>query len=108
MTNNVWNIHINGTVDKAIWSRQQFMTPNYVMNNFSIAKNSYYHLSLIWVGFLEFVCGGGGLKITPCMKPVRIKLETWNLIRKYTHIYEVLANMPFSTKNPLILLMSAK
>ena len=52
------------------------MTPNYVMNNFSIAKNSYYHLSLIWVGFLEFVCGGGGLKITPRMKPVRIILET--------------------------------
>ena len=38
--NNVWNIHINGTVEKAIWSRQQFMTPNYVMKNFSIAKNS--------------------------------------------------------------------
>ena len=43
--------------------------------------------TLIWVGFLgvSFKVGWGG-KITPCLKPVRIKLETSNLARKYTPI----------------------
>ena len=50
--------------------------------------------------------GGGDGKITPCLKRVRILLETWNLVRKYTYIY-ILRNIPFSTKIPLILLMSA-
>ena len=49
-------------------------------------------LTLIWVGFLGVrfeVVGGGGGKITappPCLKPVRIMLETLNLPRKYTFI----------------------
>ena len=40
-------------------------------------------LILIWVGFLgvRFEVGG---KITPCLKLVRVMLETWNLARKYT------------------------
>ena len=48
----------------------------------------------IRVGFLRvhFAGGGGGEgagvrgKITPCLKLFRIMLETWNLVRKYTHI----------------------
>ena len=45
-------------------------------------------LTLIWVDFLgvRFEVGGGGVKITPCLKPVRIMLETSNLARKYTPI----------------------
>ena len=35
-------------------------------------------------------CGrGDGGKITPCLKPVRIMLETWNLIRKCIHIWRL-------------------
>ena len=34
-------------------------------------------------------------------------LETRNLVRKYTHIYVVLENIPCSTRIPLTLLMSA-
>ena len=42
----------------------------------------------MWVGFLgvRFEVGGGGGKITPCLKPVTITLETSNLARKYTPI----------------------
>ena len=43
-------------------------------------------LTLIWVGFLGVHFEGGGGKITPCLKPVRIMLETSNLARKYTPI----------------------
>ena len=46
-----------------------------------------YHLTLIWVDFFGVhfeVGGGGGCKITPppCLKLVRIMLETSNLARK--------------------------
>ena len=42
----------------------------------------------IRVGFLggSFSDGGRRGKINPCLKPVRIKLETWTLVYKYTHI----------------------
>ena len=47
-------------------------------------------LTLIWVGFLlvrfDVYRGGRGGKITPCLKLVRIMLETSNLVRKYTRI----------------------
>ena len=46
------------------------------------------YLTLIWVGFLGVrfeLVGGGGDKITPpCLKLIRIMLETSNLQRKYT------------------------
>ena len=47
-------------------------------------------LTLIWVGFLG-VCfqvgmGGGGENYLPCLKLVRVMLETSNLARKYTSI----------------------
>ena len=44
-------------------------------------------LILIWVGSLgvRFEVWGG--ETTPCLKLVRIMLETLNLARKYTHIY---------------------
>ena len=49
-------------------------------------------LTLIWVGFLgvrfELEGGGGGkLPPTPCLKLVRIMLETSNAARKYTPIF---------------------
>ena len=45
-------------------------------------------LTLIWVGFsgVRFEMGGGGVKLSPCLKLVKITLETSNLTRKYTHI----------------------
>ena len=61
------------------------------------------HLTLIWVGFLEvrFEVGGGG-KITPVLKLVRILLETWNLARKYARI----CRLRKYTEAFLIMLMS--
>ena len=61
-------------------------------------------LALIQVGFLggRFEVWRGG-KITPCLKPVTIMLETSNLTRKYTPI----CNFRKYTSVPLILLMSA-
>ena len=47
-------------------------------------------LTLIRVGFLGVlleVGQGGGGKITPCRKLVRIMLETSNLARKYAAIF---------------------
>ena len=44
----------------------------------------FYLLTLIWVGSLGLCFRGGGY--FPCLKIVRIMLETWNLIRKYKHI----------------------
>ena len=44
-------------------------------------------LTLIWVGFLGVrfaVVVVGGKISPPCLKPVRIMLETLNLARKYT------------------------
>ena len=52
-------------------------------------------LILIWVGFLVFFWGDGGSeegeggKFTPCLKLVRIMLETWNLVYKYTHTFSL-------------------
>ena len=47
-------------------------------------------LTQIWVGFLgvcfEVEGGDGGGKITLCLKLIRIMLETWNLVHKYTGI----------------------
>ena len=63
------------------------------------------HLTLIWVGFLEVrfeVGGGGGGKITPVLKHVRILLETWNLARKYARI----CRLRKYTEAFLIMLMS--
>ena len=49
-----------------------------------IATKLPHTLSLIWVGFLgvRFEVEAG--KITPCLKLVRIMLETSNLARKFT------------------------
>ena len=62
------------------------------------AKSS---LSLIWVGFLEVLLLGG----LPCLKRVTVRLESPNSGRKHTYV--VLENILFSTKTPLILLISA-
>ena len=46
-------------------------------------------LTLIRMGLLAVlfvVCFGRG-NITPCLKPVSIMLEEWNLIRKYAHTF---------------------
>ena len=48
-------------------------------------------MQLLTLISLDFVrgsfWGGEEGKITPCLKLVRIMLETWNLLRKYTHIF---------------------
>ena len=43
----------------------------------------------------RFEVGGGGGLVTNMLK-------AWNLVRKYTHTYVVLENIPFSTKALLI------
>ena len=55
------------------------------------------------MGFLIGSFWGGGRKVTPtpCLKLVRIMLETSNLARKYTQLCS-LENIPFSTKALLI------
>ena len=64
-------------------------------------------LTLVSVGFsgIHFALGGG-LKLPPVknLLELRYKLEIWYVS---THTYVVLENIPFSTKNPLILLISA-
>ena len=47
---------------------------------------------------------GGGVKL-PYLKPVRVMLETSNLVHNYAHV--VSEKIPFITKTPLILLISA-
>ena len=47
-------------------------------------------LTLIWVDFLGVLFemeGGGGVKLPPCLRLVKITLETSNLTRKYKHIF---------------------
>ena len=56
---------------------------------------------------VRFEVRAGGSKTTPCLKLVRIMLESSNLAGKYTHTYLVSENIPFSIKALLILLMSA-
>ena len=55
-------------------------------SNFTV--NLIAFLTLIWVGFLgvRFEVDGRG-KTTPCLKPVRIMLQTSNLARMCTPIY---------------------
>ena len=63
-------------------------------------------LTLIWVGFLGVRFQVGRDKIILCLELVRIMLETWILYIS-THEYMLSENIPFSTKNLFILLMSA-
>ena len=46
-------------------------------------------LTLIWVDFLGVLLEmeGGGVKLPPCLKRVKITLETSNLTRKYKQIF---------------------
>ena len=81
-------------------------------NNFCLKHGLYllriiFRLTLIWVGFLgvRFARVRVG-KITSLLKLVRIILETWNLVRTYTHISSF-KKVSFNTRNTLILLMSA-
>ena len=46
-----------------------------------LCKELFLPLTIIWVGFLG-VHFEGGSKIIPCLKPIRIMLETSNLARK--------------------------
>ena len=46
-------------------------------------------------GFLGFVLRWGEVKLPPCLKLVRMMLETLNLARKYNP-YVILGNIPFS------------
>ena len=57
---------------------------------------SMYNLTLIWVGFLGVGFEVRGSKITPCLKPVRIMLETWQIWHVSTHPYVLSENIPFS------------
>ena len=48
------------------------------------SESAYNPLTLIWVRFEV----RGGVKLPPPnLKPVRITLETWNLVRKYKYIF---------------------
>ena len=39
------------------------------------------------MGFLGFYIDGGGVKLSPCLKLVRIMIEAWKLMDRYTHIF---------------------
>ena len=75
-----------------------------------ISHLDYFHATVLNVfnpnlgGLFRGSFWGVGVKTTPCLKIVRVMLETWNLVWKYTHM--VSENITFSTKIPLILLMS--
>ena len=63
-----------------------------------------YDLTLIWVDFLVVRFEVGWVKVHPCLKLVRVMLETWNLVRNYRHIWSF-RKYTFCTKNPLILMI---
>ena len=82
-----------------------------IMNLFiTLKKVALAILTLIRVGFLwvRYTVGGrgGGVKLPPCLKLRRIMLGTLTLVCKYTHLCRVW-KLCFSTKTPLVLLMSA-
>ena len=57
-------------------------------------------------GLFRGLFRGGDGWISPCLKLVRIMLETWNLVHKYTHIYSFRKKI-FCTKGFLISVMPA-
>ena len=48
--------------------------------------NNHFYLNPIWLGSLGVRFEVGGVKL-PRLKLVRIMLETWHLVRKYTHTH---------------------
>ena len=48
--------------------------------------NIYIEIGWRWHG-VQFEVGGRWGKMTPFLKLVRIIIETWNFVRKYTHIF---------------------
>ena len=57
-------------------------------------------------GLFRGLFQGGDGWISPCVKLVRIMLETWNLVHKYTHIYSF-RKKTFGTKGFLISVIRA-
>ena len=74
---------------------------------FSWKVYTFLNPNLVGLSGVLFEVGRGELLLPPCLKLVRIMLETLNLARKYTHTYVVPENIPFSTKALLILMMPA-
>ena len=61
----------------------------------------------LWLDFLGVPFAVREGEIIPLLsKLIWVMLETYYLVRKYTHAYLVSENILFSTRNPLILLMS--
>ena len=127
-----WKKLIQLILKQMIWTGNLNISPKYVgkateiisfimfwvlglnsLNPFYYSCSSNLSLTLIWVGFLEVrleagVGRGREVKLPPrpCLKLVRIVLETSKLARNYTPIV-VAENIAFSAWALLILLMSA-
>ena len=78
-------------LNRTYWNISRKVKPIYPYeeDKVMVGHHKIHHLTLIWVSFLgvrfEVWKGGGvGDIITPCLKFVRIMLETWYLVRKYT------------------------
>ena len=91
------------TISITFWENQiQYL----LKEQWEHVENQMHCLNLIWVGFLGVSFEvGGQVKLpphthTPCLEPVRIMLETWNLVRKHIHICGF-RDMPFSHQAPL-------
>ena len=75
MHENPFSIMLDGSNDTRLWKIYTFTVRNYDVR---------FNLNL--VGLSRSLFWGGGSKITPCLKLIRIMLELSNLVLKYTHI----------------------
>ena len=102
------------------WNQQKLISPKLIIQGWSILfrflesvnrpfsalKNVFDRtLTQIWVGFLGVCFEEKGEGELPPLKLVRIMAETWHLVGKL-YTYAVSENIPFSTKDLLILVIS--
>ena len=84
------------------WNQQELISPKSLIDWWSIhfrflasvnrpfsafKKCLWQDLNTNMGGLFRGLFQGGDGWISPCVKLVRIMLETWNLVHKYTHIY---------------------
>ena len=64
------------------------LRPEYFTRDLWVVATVNPNLGGLFKGLFRGVVGGGG-KITPYLKLVIIMLETWNLVHKYTHKFNI-------------------
>ena len=70
-----------------MYAKKEKIYPAYISRYNSNLETEAILLTPTSVGCLWVYFEVWGSKITPCLKLVRINLETWNLVLKQTHIY---------------------